>query len=119
MYFAAMSCTFCQIIKGEKPARIYSEDEKIIVFADILPRAAVHLLICPKEHHISLLELPDDLLTAMMETARRIARELKLESNFRLILNNGAAAGQIIPHIHFHFMSNAGGVDIEYKKKRI
>ena len=111
-----MNCIFCQIVSGNKPARVYLENEKIIVFADILPRAAVHLLICPKEHFISLLELPDHLLVEMMETARQIARELKLESNFRLILNNGAAAGQIIPHIHFHFMSNEGGIQVVYKE---
>lgn len=110
-----MDCIFCQIIKGEKPARKFFENENIIVFADILPRAVIHLLICPKKHYTSLLELPDDLAIEMLETARLIARELGLEKNFRLVLNNGAAAGQIVAHIHFHFMSNAGGVKISYK----
>ena len=114
-----MDCIFCQIARGEKPARIYLENEDVIVFADILPRAAIHLLISPKEHITTLLELPNDLLIEMMEIARQIAQNLKIESNFRLILNNGAAAGQIIPHIHFHFMSNAGNVEIQYKQDQI
>ncbi|HDL03376.1 MAG: histidine triad nucleotide-binding protein [Candidatus Zixiibacteriota bacterium] len=114
-----MNCVFCQIVKGEKPARIYCENDKIIVFADILPRASIHLLICPRQHFTTLLELPDDLVVEMMETARKIARDLRLESNFRLVLNNGAAAGQIIEHIHFHFMSNEEGVKIRYKEDKI
>ncbi|PKK82850.1 MAG: histidine triad nucleotide-binding protein [candidate division Zixibacteria bacterium HGW-Zixibacteria-1] len=111
-----MECIFCQIIRGEKPARKYLENNEVIVFADILPRASIHLLICPKEHFTSLLELPDKLAVQMLETARIIAKDLGLEKNFRLVLNNGAAAGQIVAHIHFHFMSNAGGIKINYKQ---
>ena len=110
-----MNCVFCQIAAGKKPARIYHEDGDIIVFADILPRAAIHLLICPKAHFTTLLELPDDLAIRLLEKARQISRNLSIEDNFRLILNNGAKAGQIIEHLHFHFLSNSQSAKIEYK----
>lgn len=110
-----MSCVFCQIAAGEKPARVFHEDDEIIVFADILPRAAIHLLICPRAHYTTLLELPDDLSIKLLETARQISRELSIEDNFRLILNNGAKAGQIIEHLHFHFLSNSQSAKIVYK----
>jgi histidine triad (HIT) family protein len=110
-----MPCVFCQIVERKKPAKIFSEDEDIIVFADILPRANIHLLVCPKRHFESLLELPNELLIKSMETAKDIARRLSIEDNFRIVLNNGAKAGQIIEHLHFHFISNAAGVDVVYR----
>jgi histidine triad (HIT) family protein len=110
-----MNCQFCQIIEGKKPARIFYEDEYSIVFADILPRAAIHLLICPKAHYERLAELPMELIEKLFESTKIVAAKLNLEDNFRLVLNNGAQAGQIIDHIHFHFMSNQKGVEIRYK----
>ncbi|UCD95648.1 MAG: HIT domain-containing protein [Candidatus Zixiibacteriota bacterium] len=108
-----MSCIFCQIADGKKPAKVFFEDAQIIVFADILPRAPVHLLVCPKKHYASLLDLPEELLLKLHETIRKIATELSIKDNFRLIVNNGAAAGQIVEHLHFHFISNARGVKLK------
>lgn len=112
-----MKCIFCEIIDKKKPAKVYSEDKDIIVFADILPRATIHLLISPKPHFKSLMEITDELLIKMLQKARDIGEELSIEENFRLILNNGAAAGQIVEHIHFHFLSNAQGIHIEYSDR--
>jgi histidine triad (HIT) family protein len=109
-----MKCIFCEIIDKKKPAKVYFEDNDIIVFADILPRAAIHLLIGPKPHFKNLMDITDELLIKLLQKARDIARELSIEENFRLILNNGAAAGQIVEHLHFHFLSNAHGIQIEY-----
>ena len=110
-----MSCAFCDIIKHKKPARIFFEDDRVIVFADIYPRAEIHLLVCPKNHYSTILDMPDDQVLLLIETSRYIARELGIEDNFRLILNNGAKAGQIIEHLHFHFLSNERGVKAEFK----
>ncbi len=109
-----MKCIFCEIIDRKKPAKIYYEDNEIIVFADILPRAAIHLLISPKAHFKSLMDITDELLLKLLQKARSIAQELSIVENFRLILNNGAGAGQIVEHIHFHFLSNARGIDLKY-----
>jgi len=112
-----MACIFCQIAEGKKPAKIYYEDEQVFVFADILPRAAIHLLICPVKHYINLQELPDQMILRLMETARKIARELALEDNFTLVMHNGPQSGQIIEHLHFHFMSNCPHVNVQYRKR--
>ncbi|MCX6827548.1 MAG: HIT domain-containing protein [candidate division Zixibacteria bacterium] len=102
-----MNCIFCQIIKREKPAKIYCEDKEIIVFSDIFPRALIHLLVCPKTHYLSLMDIPDELLLGLFKKIREMAKELNIEDNFRVLLNNGALSGQIVEHLHFHFMSNA------------
>ncbi len=112
---APMNCVFCDIIRRQKPARVFFEDETTIVFADIMPKADIHLLICPKEHYTDILNLPDNLALAMVNTARIVARELGLTDNFQLKLHNGAKAGQIIPHIHFHFLSNGRTDRLKYK----
>jgi histidine triad (HIT) family protein len=114
VYNNGMKCIFCEIIEKTKPAKVYFEDDDIIVFADILPRASIHLLICPRRHFRNLNDVTDDLLVKMLQAARTIAKRLSIEENFRLVLNNGARAGQIVEHIHFHFMSNAPGINIEY-----
>jgi histidine triad (HIT) family protein len=110
-----MSCVFCRIAEGKEPAKIYFQDDFVIAFADVLPKAAVHLLVCPKEHYSNLLDLPNELLIRLLEAVRKIASDLGIQNNFRLILNNGASAGQIIEHLHFHFISNARGVKVVYQ----
>jgi histidine triad (HIT) family protein len=102
-----MSCIFCQIIKREKPARLFFEDENVIVFKDIFPKAPIHLLVCPKKHYPNLEDIPNAELILLIERIRSMARELKIEDNYRLLINNGPKSGQIIPHLHWHFLSNA------------
>jgi histidine triad (HIT) family protein len=109
-----MSCAFCDIIEGRRGADVFYEDERTIVFADIHPKANIHLLVCPKEHYTMLAEMPDDLKLILLGVVNYISRSLGIEDNFRLLVNNGALAGQIIEHMHIHFMSNAR-VELEYK----
>ena len=113
-----MNCIFCQIIKCQKPARVYFEDDEIIVLADIFPKAAIHLLVCPKEHFADLQDIPDELLLKLIIRIRRMAAELGIEDNYRLLLNNGPMSGQIVPHIHFHFLSNEARVKVKYIENR-
>ncbi len=110
-----MSCIFCQIAEGKKPAKIYYDDEHLIVFADILPRAPVHLLVCPKVHFPNLQDIPDDILILLIQRIRIIAKEIGIEDNYRLILNNGAKSGQIVGHLHFHFLSSASGANLQLR----
>ena len=102
-----MNCIFCQIIKGEKPARIFYEDSDIIVFADIFPKAPIHLLFCPKYHYPMIQDMENEILLKLVDRIKVIAKELGVENNYRLILNNGPLSGQIVGHLHFHFLSNA------------
>jgi histidine triad (HIT) family protein len=109
-----MTCIFCQIAAHAKSSKIFYEDSDIIVFADIFPKAYVHLLISPKAHYTRIMDLPDDLTLKIFETVRKITKELGLENNFQLVLHNGAKAGQIVEHLHFHYMSNEHNVAVKY-----
>ncbi len=102
-------CLFCKIVKKEIPAQIVSEDENILVFKDVNPQAPVHLLLIPKKHIPSLLELQEDdrdLFGSIQLTATRLAKEMGLaESGFRLVCNCGRDSGQLVHHIHYHLLA--------------
>lgn len=111
-----MACIFCNIAGHKAPAKIFFEGSDIIVFADIYPKASLHLLVVPKFHCSRIMDLPDNLTLKIFETVRTITKQLGLQDNFKLVLHNGAMAGQIVEHLHFHYLSNEGNVDIKYKK---
>jgi histidine triad (HIT) family protein len=85
------NCSFCQIVRGGKPAAIEYQNESVIIFKDIHPHAPVHLLIVPKKHIRSLNDLADqdrDLLSDMILTARKVAQEKRIaNSGYRLLFN--------------------------------
>jgi len=98
---------FEKIIDGELPAKRLYEDDKIIAIEDKFPKAPVHVLIIPKKviKDIQSMEEPDfPLLGNIVEVAQKLAKELKLDDGYRLVTNNGFAAGQTIFHLHFHLM---------------
>jgi histidine triad (HIT) family protein len=100
-------CLFCKIAAGEIPAKIAYEDDDLIAFHDINPQAPVHLLIVPRRHIASLDEAGDGdgaLLGKILLTLQRLARELKIDSGYRVVTNCGASAGQSVFHIHFHLL---------------
>jgi len=100
-------CLFCKIAAGEIPANMAYEDDDLIAFHDISPQAPVHLLLVPRRHIASLDEAADGdraLLGKILLTLRRLARELKIESGYRVVNNCGAPAGQSVFHIHFHLL---------------
>lgn len=103
-------CVFCQIAAGKQAARVEYEDEDWIVFHDIKPSAPVHVLLVPKEHvHWSEAERLGSRACEMgrvFELVPKIAKKLGIkESGFRLVMNGGKPAGQIIDHFHLHMMS--------------
>ena len=101
------NCLFCKIINKEVPSDIIYEDEKVIAFKDIHPKAPVHLLIVPKKHIPSVdhLEMEDKtLMGELILTAQKIAREKKLKG-YRLQINVGRPAGQLIDHLHLHLLA--------------
>ena len=104
-----MSLTlFEKIINKEIPAEIIYEDEIAIVIKDINPQAPTHLLIIPKKVIPKLSDSSDDdknVLGHLMLIARDISYELGLDETFRLVVNNGAKAGQSVFHLHIHLLS--------------
>jgi len=103
-----MACLFCEIVAGRIPSRVVYQDETILAFHDIRPEAPVHLLLIPKKHLTSLLDLqPEDdaLVGSLVRRARDLAPELGLaERGFRLVFNAGADAGYSVFHIHLHLL---------------
>jgi histidine triad (HIT) family protein len=103
-----MNCIFCKIVNKEIPKEMIHEDDNIVAFEDIEPKAPVHLLILPKKHIPSIdhLELKDrELIGELFLVAKKIAREKGIaETGYRLIFNVGKDAGQTIDHLHLHLM---------------
>jgi histidine triad (HIT) family protein len=102
------NCVFCRIVRRELPAKILFENERILAFEDIRPKAPVHVLIIPKAHFASLNEAPEGeegLLGEILLRARTMAREKGVgESGYRIVLNTARDSGQEVPHIHFHIL---------------
>ncbi len=107
-----MSCIFCKIISGEIPSEKIFESDKIYAFRDINPAAPEHILIVPKKHieNLESATVADSgYLSEMFLAAKDIAKTGSLVSTgYRLILNNGRAAGQEVLHLHLHLL---GGKD--------
>jgi histidine triad (HIT) family protein len=103
-----LDCTFCKIVSREMPSQIVYEDEEIVAFHDINPQAPVHVLIVPRKHIESVLDVTEEdrgVLGAMLVRAKDIARQLGVdEKGFRLVINTGKYAGQAIYHIHLHLI---------------
>ena len=102
-----MDCVFCKIVAGELPSYKVYEDEKVLAFLDINPVNPGHTLLIPKEHYETTLDTPDELLQAMAAAMKKIApavmRAVKADA-WNLGVNNGAAAGQIVMHTHWHII---------------
>jgi histidine triad (HIT) family protein len=102
-------CIFCKIASRGIPADIVYEDEHLVVFKDVKPVAPDHLLLIPKKHFSSPLDLDeDDIETAgrLMVTAARIAREMGFDKKgFRVVCNCGRDGGQTVNHIHYHLLA--------------
>ncbi len=99
---------FSKIIAGEMSADIVYQDEHCLAFRDINPQAPVHILLVPKEPLPMLVNAEDkhqDLLGHLLLTARKIACEQGVGDNFRLVVNNGAGAGQTVFHLHLHILA--------------
>ena len=105
-------CLFCKIVAGEIPGDMVYEDDKVVAFKDINPKAEVHLLVIPRQHIASLNELTpehDALVAHMMRVIPQLAKSQGLDEGFRTIINTGKGGGQIIFHLHMHLM---GGKDL-------
>jgi len=101
-------CLFCRIGRMEIPADIVFEDDLVIAFRDIAPKAPTHILVIPREHissAASLTEANGPLLGRIFAVAAQLARDEGIaKSGYRITTNSGAGAGQSVYHIHFHLM---------------
>lgn len=100
-------CIFCQIINKEIPTQTVFEDERVLVFKDIQPKAKIHFLIVPKEHISSLQEVKDSVLfSQLLQTAKTVAKKFSLDKNgYKIIINVGQGGGQTVFHLHLHLLS--------------
>ncbi len=101
-------CIFCKIINRELDADIVYEDETAVAFKDINPAAPVHILVVPRKHIPTLLDIEkeDEAMIGHLHTvANEVAKKLKIDNKgFRLVINCGADAGQIVFHLHLHLL---------------
>jgi histidine triad (HIT) family protein len=100
-------CVFCRIVGRQSPSDIVYEDDAVVAFKDIYPKAPVHLLIVPRRHIASLVDATDEdafVLGRCVVAARRLAESSGYaEKGFRLSVNTGPEGGQVVYHVHFHF----------------
>lgn len=103
-----MSCLFCNIVEKKIPADVVYEDEHALAFKDIRPVAPTHVLVIPKKHVAAIHDLdPADagMIGNTMVAAKKVADALGLvEGGYRLVINDGADAGQTVFHIHVHVL---------------
>ncbi len=99
-------CLFCKIVKGEIPTDRVYEDETTLAFRDINPQAPHHILVIPKEHYQGIHDVPTekaDILGSLFVAVGKVVKELALtDDGYRLVVNSGKNANQIVPHIHVH-----------------
>jgi len=102
------TCLFCRIGRGEIPADIVHEDELVLAFRDINPKAPTHILLIPRDHIDSAADLNEtdaEMLGRLFATAATLARDAGIaDRGFRLVSNSGPAAGQSVDHLHFHLL---------------
>ena len=106
------NCIFCKIAKGEIPSVKIWEDEEFISFADIKPVGEGHTIVMPKKHFKTLMDLNEHFsqkyIGAIKETGKILMKKYNA-NGFNSVLNNGKAAGQVIPHVHFHLLPRKKG----------
>lgn len=103
-----MDCIFCKIAAGTLPANIIYQDEEIIAFDDMYPKAPQHKLIIPRKHIATINDLSSEdesLVGRMILVAKKLATELEIAQNgYRISINCNKDGGQVVYHLHLHLM---------------
>jgi len=103
-----MECIFCKIVNKELPSEIVYEDDEILGFKDMNPKAPVHVLIIPKKHIHSVNELKKEdknLIGSLFLVAKNLAEKTKInKTGYKLSFNVGKGAGQMVDHLHLHLL---------------
>ena len=101
-----MDCIFCKIIKKEIPTDLIFENENIVAFNDIRPKAPIHILVIPKKHIAAIMDLKKEdeaLAGEIIFSTKEIAEEKGLKG-YKLVFNVGREGGQLVDHIHLHLL---------------
>lgn len=105
----APDCVFCRIVAGELPATVVASNDRAIAFRDIDPKAPVHVLVVPRDHHADVAQLAaadPQLLADLVRLGHEVAED-EADGHFRLIFNTGTEAGQSVFHVHGHVVGGA------------
>lgn len=106
-------CIFCSILKGESPASIVYEDEDCVAFMDLFPMRPGHVLVIPRQHATFLEELSPGLRAHLLEVSQWVIKAQKASGlpcdGNNVFLNDGPAANQHVPHVHFHVLPRKQG----------
>jgi histidine triad (HIT) family protein len=100
-------CLFCGIVAGDIPADLVHEDDEVIAFRDIAPRAPTHVLVIPRRHIADAQALRDAdarVLANLFAVVRKVADGAGLERGYRVVTNVGPESGQTVFHLHFHLL---------------
>jgi histidine triad (HIT) family protein len=101
-------CIFCKIVAGKIPCTKVYEDEKVLAFDDIQPMAPVHVIIIPKEHISTMLDInvsQNDIADCLIVAAQKVAKIKNIaERGFRTVINCNAEGGQVVFHLHMHLL---------------
>ena len=107
-----MSCIFCRIVAGEIPAEIVAKDEHTVAFLDIAPLADGHTVVVPRRHVATIEEMPAAEAAGLFAAVQRLAGPVRTAvgaAGSTIGINNGAATGQTIPHVHVHIVPRRDG----------
>ncbi|MDF2591871.1 MAG: histidine triad nucleotide-binding protein [Clostridia bacterium] len=109
------NCIFCKIINGEIPCNKVYEDDKILAFKDINPVAPIHIVVIPKQHVQSILDLDENTVSITIDVFNAINKIVRLldidKDGFRVVANTGINGGQTVSHLHYHIL---GGRSLQW-----
>jgi len=118
-----MDCIFCKIVKKEIPSSIVYEDKNALAFLDISPLNKGHTLVIPKKHYETIKDIPEGEMAELAKVVRKVgiaAQKAVGAHGLNITQNNGKAAEQFVPHMHFHLIPRfeEDGIYMTHPKKR-
>ena len=111
-------CIFCKVVAAQIPAFVVYEDQATIAFLDVGPLAEGHLLVVPREHYAKLSDMPAQLaadLGSKLPLLGRALMKVTSASALNILCNEGADAGQVVKHVHFHLIPRRGADQLGYR----
>lgn len=114
----SVDCIFCKIVAGDIPAQVVLETPEALAFLDVAPLSDGHTLLVPKQHYVTLHNMPASDLKALTGQLSRLAAAVVRAtgvSAYNILQNNGRPAGQVVEHVHFHIIPRTPGDDLGYR----